>query len=92
MVDPGRVGIVGGVVQLQHRAVVLVDAVDHRGGGDDEVEVELALEPLLDDLEMQQAQEAAAEAQAQSAELLSGSYSKLASLRRSLPRLSRRFS
>ena len=58
-------GIVGRVVQLQHHAVGLVDAVDDRGGGDDEVEVELALEPLLDDLEMQQTQEAAAEAEAQ---------------------------
>ena len=48
------------------------------------------VEPLLDDLEVQQAEKAAAEAEAQRAELLSGSYSKLASLRRSLPRLSRR--
>ena len=65
VVDPGRVGIVGGVVQLEHGAVALVHAVDHRGRGDDDVEVELALEPLLDDLEVQQAEKAAAEAEAQ---------------------------
>ena len=41
------------------------DVVDDRGRGRDEVEVELALEPLLDDLEMQQAEEAAAEAEAE---------------------------
>ena len=39
--------------------------VDDRGRGGDEVEVELALQPLLDDLEVQQAEEAAAEAEAE---------------------------
>ena len=41
------------------------DLVDHRGGGGDQVEIELAGEALLDDFEMQQAQEAAAEAEAE---------------------------
>ncbi len=39
--------------------------IDHRRRGGDEVEVELALQPLLDDLEVQQAEEAAAEAEAE---------------------------
>ncbi len=39
--------------------------VDDRRRGGDEVEVELALQPLLDDLEVQQAEEAAAEAEAE---------------------------
>ena len=41
------------------------DAVDDRGRGGDEIEIELALQPLLDDLQMQQAEEAAAEAEAE---------------------------
>jgi hypothetical protein len=44
-----------------------VDLVDDRGGGRDQVEVELAAEALLDDLQVQQAEEAAAEAEAQAA-------------------------
>jgi hypothetical protein len=42
-----------------------LDAVDDRGRGGDEVEVVFAGEPLLDDLEVQQAEEAAAEAEAE---------------------------
>ena len=42
-----------------------LDLVDDRGRGRDQVEIELALEPLLDDLEVQQAQKAAAEAEAE---------------------------
>ena len=42
-----------------------MDAVDDRGRGGDEVEVVLALEALLDDLEVEQAEEAAAEAEAE---------------------------
>ena len=47
------------------RAVEQADVVLHRRRGGDEVEVELALEPLLDDLHVEQAQEAAAEAEAE---------------------------
>ena len=64
-VDLHHVGHVGRVVQLLHRAVGQVHAVDDRGRGGDQVEVELALQPLLDDLEVQQAEEAAAEAEAE---------------------------
>ena len=42
-----------------------LDLVDHRRRGRDQVEIELALQPLLDDLEMQEAEEAAAEAEAE---------------------------
>ena len=41
------------------------DLVAHAGRGGDQVEVELALQPLLDDLHVQQAEEAAAEAEAE---------------------------
>ena len=44
--------------------VSVTTVLDRRRRGD-EVEVELALEPLLDDLHVQQAQEAAAEAEAE---------------------------
>jgi hypothetical protein len=43
-------------VQLLHLAVGEVDAVDDRGCRGDEVEVELALQPLLNDLEVQEPQ------------------------------------
>ena len=43
----------------------MIDPVDHVRRGRDEVEAELALEPLADDLEVQQAEEAAAEAEAE---------------------------
>src|SRR6185503_1346059 len=42
-----------------------VDAVDHRRRGGDEVDAEFAVEPLANDLEMQQTQKAAAEAEAE---------------------------
>ena len=65
MVDPDRLGHVGGVVELQDPSVAQMDPVDDAGGGGDQVEAELALEALVDDLEMQQAQKAAAEAEAE---------------------------
>ena len=58
-------GMSAGIVQLDLVLVGQRDLVDDRGRGGDQVEVELALEPLLDDLEMQQAEEAAAEAEAE---------------------------
>ena len=41
------------------------DLVAHAGGGGDEVEVEFALEALLNDFHVEQAEEAAAEAEAE---------------------------
>jgi hypothetical protein len=64
LVDMHRVGIVGRIVQLASVPSVIGACRRPRRGGD-EVEVELALQPLLDDLEMQQAEEPAAEAEAQ---------------------------
>ncbi len=52
---------IGGVVHLDHFPVGLVDAIDHGRGGSDHVEIELAVEALLNDFHMQQAEEAAAE-------------------------------
>ena len=63
--DLHDVGHVGRVVQLLLGAVAQVQAIDDRRRGGDEVEVELALQPLLDDLEVEQAEEAAAEAEAE---------------------------
>ena len=42
-----------------------LDAIGDVRGGDDQVEVELALEPLADDLHVQQSEEAAAKAEAE---------------------------
>ena len=54
----------GWVVQRHHAAVRFQHLVNHRRRSGDEIEVVFALEPLLDDLHMQQAEEAAAEAEA----------------------------
>ena len=50
---------------MDHAAVAHGDLVDHRGSGGDQVEIELALQPLLDDLQMQKAEKAAAKAKAE---------------------------
>ncbi len=63
--DARDIGHVGGIVQLLHRAVVQMHAVDDAGRGGDEIEIEFALQPLADDFQMQQAQKSAAEAEAQ---------------------------
>ena len=55
----------GRVVDLDHGAVSLVDLVAHAGGGGDEIEIELALETLLNDLHVKQTEEAAAETEAE---------------------------
>ena len=60
-----RIGQLGRVVDLDDVAVGGGDAIEHARRGGDQVEVELALEPLLDDLHVQQAEEAAAEAEAE---------------------------
>jgi len=46
-------GQVRGVVDGQLFAVGFDDVVDHAGGGGDQVQIELALQPLLDDLHVQ---------------------------------------
>ena len=57
---------VGGVVHLEPVAARPgLDAVGDVRRGHEQVEVELALEPLADDLHVQQAEEAAAEAEAE---------------------------
>ena len=56
---------VGRIVQFDLLAVGQLDLVDDRRRGRDQVEVELARQPLLDDLQMQEAEEAAAEAEAE---------------------------
>ena len=60
-----RSGIFDGFSTLSDLAVVELHLVDHRRRGRDQVLVELALEPLLDDLHVQQAEEAAAKAEAE---------------------------
>ena len=53
------------ILDQLHRAVGLVDLVLHARHRRDEVEIELALEPLLHDLHVQQAEKSAAEAEAE---------------------------
>ena len=60
-----HVGIVVGIVHHDHAAVGLGDLIDDRGQGGNEVQVKFPLQPLLDDLHMEHAQKAAAEAEAQ---------------------------
>ena len=55
----------GGVVDRNLRAIREVHVVAHAGGRDDEVQVKLALQTLLHDLHVEQAQKATAEAEAQ---------------------------
>src|SRR5690606_31022142 len=63
--DLHHVGQVGRIVQVDLGAVALADLVNDRGGRRDQIQVELAAQALLNDLQVQQAQEAAAEAEAQ---------------------------
>ncbi len=63
--DAGRVGVVGGVVDFDRGAVRQADAVDDARRGHNQVEAVLALQPLLHDLHVQQAQKAAAEPEPQ---------------------------
>src|SRR3954470_9063392 len=65
LLDLHRVRHVDRIVDLDLLPVAQVDLVDDGGSGRNQVEIELALQPLLDDLEMQQAQKAAAEAEAE---------------------------
>ena len=65
MIDLDDVRHVGRIVHLDDRAVVHMQMIDDARRGRDEIEIEFALEPLGDDLEMQQPEEAAAEAEAQ---------------------------
>ena len=63
--DPGELGEVGGAVQEGNRAVAGFDLVFDLGGGDDEFDVELAFQSFADDVHVQDAQEAGAEAEAE---------------------------
>ena len=63
--DGGALGHVGGVVELLDGAVGAGDAVDDRGCGGDQVEVELPAQALLDDFKVEEAQKAAAIAEAE---------------------------
>ena len=60
----GWVGQLARVLDQNHAAIFDVDFIDNRRGGGDEVEVVLPFQPLLDDLHVQQAEEAAPEAEA----------------------------
>ncbi len=63
--DGAGIGVVGGVVNQEHRAVGQGDAVDDARRGGNQVKVVFPLQPFLDDLHMQQPQEAAAEPEAE---------------------------
>ena len=65
MVDERGVGHAAGIVHLGHRALLVVDVVGDVGDGGDDAHVELAVEAFLDDLHVEQAEEAAAEAEAE---------------------------
>ena len=54
-----------GALDGDHVSADLVHPVDDGRGGGDQLKVELALQPLLDDLHVEQAEKAAAEAEAE---------------------------
>ena len=72
VLDLSGVRVVQGCIDLHHGAVGLVDVVDDVGCRGDEIEVVLPFETLHDDLHVEQAQEAAAEAEAQGDGVLLG--------------------
>ena len=63
--DARGLGKILRAANVNHLAIGLVDVIVHRGARGNEVQVELTLQALLDDLHVQQAQEAHAEAKAQ---------------------------
>src|SRR5580700_1640259 len=64
--DFAGVGPARRIIDFDHFAVSLVDLVAHAGSGGDEFERELALEALLNDFHMEQAEKAAAETETES--------------------------
>jgi len=64
-VDGGGIGEVGGILHHLHGAVGQVDVVLHGRDGGDEVEAELAFQPLLDDVHVEEAEEPAPESEAE---------------------------
>ena len=65
LLDRAGVGELGRVIDFDHLAGVGGDAVAYARGGGDQVDIEFALEALLHDFQVQQAEEAAAEAEAE---------------------------
>ena len=65
LLDLARVGELGRIVHFDHLAIRGGDAVANARRGGDQVDIEFALQPLLDDFQVQQAEKAAAETEAQ---------------------------
>ena len=65
VVDERLVGHAAGVVHLGDVALLVVDEVRDVGDGGDDVHVELAVEPFLDDFHVEQSEESAAETEAE---------------------------
>ena len=63
--DALQFGHLVGALDGEHLAVHLVHPVDDRRGGGDQIQAELALQPFLDDLHVQQPQKSAAETETQ---------------------------
>ena len=63
--DPAGVRELGRTVDFAHLAVGRGDPVEDARRGRHEIHVELALEPLLDDLHVQKTQESAAKSEAE---------------------------
>ncbi len=63
--DSARVGHFRRRIDLGNFAVGRRHAIAHAGRGGDQIEIEFAFEPLLDDLHVQQAEKAAAKTEAE---------------------------
>jgi hypothetical protein len=65
LLDAGDGGHLGRAVDVDGGTVGQLDLVDHGRRGGDQIQIVFTLQPLLDDLHVQHAEEAAAEAEAQ---------------------------
>ena len=63
--DDRRVRVIMGIIHLHQIAVGLIDMIDNRGEGCNEVQIKLPLQALLNDLHVEHSQKAAAETEAQ---------------------------
>src|SRR6202040_889127 len=60
LLDLYRIGHVNGIMDLNPFSIGQQNLVDHRWSGGDQIEVEFALQPLLDDFQVKQPNKAAA--------------------------------
>ena len=63
LLDLYRIGHVNGIMDLDPFPICQQNLVNHRWGGGDQIKVEFALQPLLDDFQVKQPKKAAAKSE-----------------------------